>query len=715
MNDLNWIWLPAERFPDLQEADGIASPASPGQRKFAVAEFTFDALLPAPCVSIRILVSADTTYRLALNGRDLCSGPTPVGGDWLPLPRCQRYYADELVFDSLGPQPTTRLAFLATVRLGCIRGTDSSLGHGGFALRAVARLADGSEQTFETGPHWRARHLRAWVDPKHFDGTIAPSEWTPAAPVPDRWHAVAAPIPVRTETPVDPASGGAITVAPGAVAEGVAEYPRIHAADLVVSADGPCTVELRVFEHDASHPHNFHSFQHGAPSWRVRSLAPHSVGGFQILVKNASADKPVSVRASIVAMHYPVEAEGSFTCSDPGLTKVYDVCKWTLRICRQHMHLDSPRHQEPLACTGDYYIESLMTAFVFGDMRLAALDVRRTAGMLEVNDGRLFHTSYSLIWLLMLRDVYLFTGDRALLTDCLPALDKLLTRFRTYLGSNGLIENPPDFMFVDWLVVEGHSMHHPPKGLGQTVLNAFYHGALHAAAWIAEELDDSVRAAALRAEATALKKAFNEQLFDADRRFYIDGLNTPQAECKPWLPENPATLRHHSRHANALAVLFGLRTGDAARNLLRNMLASDLPEVQPYFMHFVLEAVEACGLFPEHGLSILRKWIPLVETCDKGLQEGWFAPQADYHFDYSHAWGGTPAYQLPARMLGFRMLQPGFREIALAPRLFDLDWADIAMPTPFGMLRCRMQKGAEPVLEIPAGLHVRLLRDNVPD
>ena len=75
-----------------------------------------------------------------------------------------------------------------------------------------------------------------------------------------------------------------------------------------------------------------------------------------------------------------------------------------------------------------------MTAFTYGDMRLAAFDVRRTAELLLYNDGRIFHTTYSLIWVLMLRDVYQYTGDAALLSDCADALALLLKRFEGYLG-----------------------------------------------------------------------------------------------------------------------------------------------------------------------------------------------------------------------------------------------------------------------------------------
>ena len=138
--------------------------------------------------------------------------------------------------------------------------------------------------------------------------------------------------------------------------------------------------------------------------------------------------------------------------------------------------------------------------------------------------------------------------------------------------------------------------------------------------------------------------------------------------------------------------------------MLERTLDSDMQEVQPYFMHYVLEAMEKCGLFEKRGLGILRKWIPLAEECPRGLKEGWIAPQADYGFDYSHAWGGTPAWQLPVRLLGFKMLEPGFAKISLSPRLCGLEWFDISMPTPKGMLRCRLEKGKPPQVDLPAGL-----------
>lgn len=353
-----------------------------------------------------------------------------------------------------------------------------------------------------------------------------------------------------------------------------------------------------------------------------------------------------------------------------------------------------------------------MTAFCFGDMRLAAFDVERTADLLCLQEGRLFHTSYSLIWVQMLYDVYQFTGDLKLLEYCSKALTLLLERFHGYLGENGLLENAPDYMFVDWMVVEGYSLHHPPKALGQTCLNAFYHGALKTAEKICLILGDDSAAKRYESLARHLKESCKKLLFDETRGLYFDGLSTP-SETNEWLPAN-IQLKHFSKHSNILAALYGLCQGPDAVSLMERVVQDDtLTDCQPYFMHFYLEALKKTGLFSKYGMSLLGKWKDIVKNCDKGLQEGWYLPEEGYSFDYSHAWGGTPAYQLPCALLGFVMEEAGFKKISLCPQLFGLSSAHITMPTPYGMICCRMEEGKEPVISVPEEIPYSLRGSNI--
>ena len=436
-----------------------------------------------------------------------------------------------------------------------------------------------------------------------------------------------------------------------------------------------------------------------------RGFTLRSVGQLRLRLQNDS-DAPVCLSAQLVTSCYPVTVQAHTVTSDERLDRVLEVCAHTLRWCRQSHHLDSPRHCEPLACTGDYYIEMLMTAFTFGDQRLSAFDVRRTAQLLRYRDGRMFHTTYSLIWVQMLWDVYRLTGERELLADCETALELLLARFESYLGENGLLETPPDYMFIDWLCPDGISMHHPPKALGQTCLNLFYFGALRTAAAIYEELGQQTAAGRCADAAQRVRMAILQNLWDAQRGLFFEGLNTPTPEemLYQYLPQN-VEKRYYRRHANILAAYFGILPPEDCRALLRRVWQQEeLGEVQPYFMHFWLEAIYRCGLREEYTLPLLEKWKTAVEECPMGLPEGFYKPEPTYRFDHSHAWGGTPAYAVPLALTGLEILQPGFGRIRLSPSLLGLESAVVEIPAPQGMITVSLHRGQEPVIRLPQGI-----------
>ena len=617
MNDHAWIWLDPGLYPEYQNSryNSFSPDAPPGARalRYGVAEFRHAIHADKDIVRVDLRVSADAAFRLWINDGWVGSGPPSAGGDFLCTGEPPYQYASRFSVSGCG----RGLHILAQVQLSPLVGCVFSFGHGGFFLEAVATLEDGTRMAFQSGPDWQARLNPAFRAPGEYDGRSKPEPWHAACRTDPVWRLSDAPIPALEERVVHPSGEGAMTVAAGGQAEQVFLFERIHAGHVLldVAGDGRdrflCEAEVTCFELRE---------QGGTREWVMadgplsfRSLALHSIGGYRIRVENRG-NVPVTVTPALMSVCYPVTAAGDCRTSDEGLNRVYDVCSWTLRICRQSLHLDSPRHQEPLACTGDYLIQTLMTAFTFGDMRLAAFDVQRTADWLVANDGVMFHTSYSLIWVQMLETVFRFTGDRMLVDRSLPALRALLERFHGYMGDNGLLEHAPNYMFVDWLVEEGYSLHHPPKALGQTCLNAFYHKALTTAAELYRIMGDC-------------------------------------------------------RSADVCATRA--------------------------------EAVEKTGLFARYGMDLLSLWRPIVDECGKGLKEGWFAPEEGYSFDHSHAWGGTPAYQLPCRLLGFRMLEPGFRRIELSPNLYGLAWAYVTMPTPYGMIRCRMQAGMEPEIEVP--------------
>jgi hypothetical protein len=172
------------------------------------------------------------------------------------------------------------------------------------------------------------------------------------------------------------------------------------------------------------------------------------------------------------------------------------------------------------------------------------------------------------------------------------------------------------------------------------------------------------------------------------------------------MPQN-VEKRYHMPHSNILCALYGLCDDATARRLVRKVVSDrEWGAVQPYFMHFLLQAVDRLGLRDELTLTILEHWKAPVRECPKGLVEGFIAPEPTYSFDHSHAWGGTPLYALPKHLLGLEIIEPGYKTIRLNPSLLGLESACVEVPTPHGILRVQMQQGKSPAITAPAEITI---------
>ena len=500
-----WIWLNREKYPDFQNTK-YAGLAGDGDYQYAVAEFKREYKFDKKVEFVKIRFSGDAEFRLYFGDAIIATGPVSVGGDFLgnDMPR-GAHYASMMTL----PVDSDTFSFFAQVKLKPVAICEYSKGHGGFMLTGWVTFDDGTETVITTDSTWQARLNRSYLGPHRglpdaFDSRILPEEYADAEVIPNIWHCEDAEIPVRTEERITP-DGVPLKLAAGESKEFILELDRIYAGfiELHVQTRGILNVRMNALERVGDGDYEEKCIFDRDSVYRGFQL--YSVGGLVIKAENTS-DSEALITPVVISTCYPVETEAKTTTSDKELNDVLDVCAHTLKYCRQMIHLDSPKHCEPLACTGDYYIESLMTLFSFGDMRLAEFDVKRTAELLRNNGGRMFHTTYSLNWVQILYDVYLHAGRRALLDECRDALVMLLDLFETYVGDNGLIETPPDYMFIDWIFIGDISLHHPPKALGQTCLNMYYYGALGTAAKIFSVLGNDQIAERYAAMAEELKQ-----------------------------------------------------------------------------------------------------------------------------------------------------------------------------------------------------------------
>lgn len=706
-----WIWVDDEKYPDIQRSRvNFMAPQPEGQR-FAVCAFRYKKKLKDIPRQVVFSVSGDTAFRFWCNGEYVGSGPVAAGGDF----ECPRQMPYVYYTDFTYTTDSDVLEIYAEVKLGSSVMTEYSCGGGGFILSAQAFFKNGSSQILCTDEKWECRPLNFHLSDQRADYTLPEEKWGKAKESAIQRNLKPSPLEPIAEETVIPCDFAEFTVPAGETAVRLFELDKIYAAYPVIAVKGASGAKITVdaVEIEGSEKRAGEIVAVGDITYRFFRL--FSVGSLRITVSN-EGDTPVTVtEVYAISASYPAATtlsgeirenrEGDFLCSDGYLNRLYEVCRHTERICRQSLHLDSPLHQEPLACTGDYMIENHIDAYAFGDLALSRFDIVRTAQILRLKGAKMFHTTYSLIWVQMLYDYYTYTGDMTVFDETYDELGLLMERFNTYMGSSGVLENAPNYMFVDWVETDGYSLHHPPKALGQTVLNAFYYRALTLSEAIAGIVGDDAAVKKYHRRSASLRTSYNRCFYDIERKLYFSGSNSGDTTLAPpyhWLPENPLK-RYYGVHENVLSVLYGLCAPFERQALLVRALEDEsLTPVQPYFMHFVLDAVYESGLWSRYGMKLLQKWQVCLARTEKGLAEGWDA----FKGDFSHAWGGTPAYQLPARLSGLRILSPGFSRISLKPELYGLDSAFIRIPTRYGAIEIDMKKGESPRITVPNGITV---------
>lgn len=688
-----WIWLGKAAHPDLQTSPPTYYCDRSDYDGYCVAEFTRDYSYASSVQKIKVDICADTAYRLWIDGAYVGSGPVYSGGDnSSTVASDRRFYSTY----ELHPAGDT-LSMRVLVRKNPTIMAESSAGVGGLILSCKVYYTDGTADSFFTDETWDVRPLPSRKSDTETDYTAEAPEWEKAERVSYPVPIYRSPIPNLSEEQVFPENRTMYICPPHSRARFYVDFDRIYSAYLLFSCDGEDYTVTAGASEIEDEPYQTETITaKGGIAYFSKQYASYGKAIFDV-ENNGDDDVRIS-EVSLLYRHYPVTRRGTFSCSDSDVNAVWDLCVKTLEICRQDLHLDSPRHREPLGCTGDYYVQSLMEYYAFGDMALTRFDIIRTANYLLLNDGRMFHTSYSLIWVMMIYDYYAYTGDTSVLADTEAAMEKLLDRFAGYVGKNGVIDSAPNYMFLDWITVGGFDLHHPPRALGQAALNAFYYRALDLASRLCAIRGNNKLRSKYRIAADSVKKAFNACFYDESRGLYFAGLGGKRkSEENEWLPEN-VSKKFYLRQVNALAVLFDICDTSVAKKLAERVVADKtLGEVQPYFMHYIFDVAYKYGLFEKYGMDMILRWKQLVEECPKGLAEGW----GDFKGDHSHAWGGTPAYQLPRAMLGLEMVGAGFSEIRLSPKLLGLEFADISVPTPYGDIKCKLVRGKPPVIEVP--------------
>ena len=420
-----------------------------------------------------------------------------------------------------------------------------------------------------------------------------------------------------------------------------------------------------------------------------------------------TADEPLTILDfRYRATGYPLEVKTSFTASDASFAPIWDISVRTLRRCMHETYMDCPFYEQ-LQYAMDGRSEILYTYAISADDRLArqAMEAfrlsQRPDGLLNCDAPTATSNvipGFSIYYLLMVYDHMMYFGDKALVKQHMPAIDRMLDFFDSHLTEMGMVGKVGGLLmrsrywsFIDWTAkwdtgVPGAGL----KGSGSITMESllYLYGLQHASK-LAGFIGRQGLAEEYAQRAEAVKNAILAHSMGAYKgvRMVQDG---------PGVEE-------YSVHCQVFGILTGVLTPSEGKAALQSAVGDpDLPQASVSFAFYLFRALEECGWY-EKTDDLWNLWRKMVRdnltTCVEN--------DTDERSD-CHAWASLMCYEMPAVILGVRPAEPGFGKVLISPQAGVLTEACGEVITPKGLVKVAWKKDENGMCrvnyELPEGL-----------
>lgn len=398
-------------------------------------------------------------------------------------------------------------------------------------------------------------------------------------------------------------------------------------------------------------------------------------------------DEPLTLDSlTLRETRYPLESEADFTASDERLLKIIPLAIRTLQMCSHETYFDCPFYEQ-LMYAGDTRLEVLTTYTLSHDDRLPRKAVwmfhasRLLSGLTQSrypSKVRQVIPPFSLWWIGMVHDFAMYRGDLALVRAVLPTVRSVIDAYLSYRNSDGLVQAPPGWNFMDWVPGKdsGWVSGIPPGGMDGVngSINMLFALALTYAAKLEEGCGEPEMASrALRLAGEQFSRTCTT-FWDEGRGLYAEDLDKTR----------------FSEHSQCLAILSGLDTPARVERMAEGLLnAPDLARTTIYFTHYLFETYRLLRR-PDALIGRMQLWFDLEQLGFKTLLEHPEPSRSD-----CHAWSSHPLFHYFGTLLGIRPATWGFTEVEITPLLGALTQIKGSMPHPKGEITVDLRRAED--------------------
>jgi alpha-L-rhamnosidase len=552
-----------------------------------------------------------------------------------------------------------------------------------------------------------------WETPR----SLGPGAMREAQDAPTRWELVQDPLPAMEHKIVD--AGVPVR------AEGITPLPSFPAAPLEIAANSHVTLlldhrtlqtaypeltlsggrdaEVRVTYSEALYDAQGKKGNRNEIEGRhIQGITDHFISGGQsravfvplwwrtwryLQIEVRTHSEPLTLNALRAWFSaYPFADNAKVAGDIRDLDRIWQTGWRTARLDAHETYMDAP-YWEQLQYVGDTRIQALISYVVSGDTRLARQaitnidDSRTPEGITESRYPSglpQFIPTFSLLWVNMLHDYWLYVDDLQLVKNTLPHTRTVLDWYAGHLRPDGLLGEVKWWEFADWTANYKYGVPPQEPDGGSTFLTLQFVEALQAAAEMEGKFGSQERVREYQEIIRRASEALNRESWDTERGLYSD---TPAR--KSW-----------SKQANVLAVMLDVAPRDQQQAILKRVLAAKnhestvvdgktvpaMSEMSYYFRFYLNRALEHAGLGDMY-LSQLEPWYKML---DLGLST-WAETPEPTRSD-CHAWSASPNYDLLTIVAGIRPGAPGFKTVRIEPHLEGLHQFTASMPHPNGTI-----------------------------
>ncbi len=391
--------------------------------------------------------------------------------------------------------------------------------------------------------------------------------------------------------------------------------------------------------------------------------------------------------------HRDLKRIGSFECSDPVINEIFDIAGYTVELCMQH-HLWDGIKRDRLVWIGDTHPELLTINALFGKDKCITEALDFCAKKAPVPSWINCMPTYSLWWLCIASDYYLFNDDTAYVESKRNYIEGLVNKFDELIDADGNFNLPEEdnSYFLDW-----QSAGHEERIGGVYALCSY---TLEKCKLLYSALGN------------------DESIIDN----MLSRLKKPNDPCS-------------FKQVNAFKVLAGFAD---AKEMLPHQTKGGAEGFSTFMSYYMLSSIAKAGATAE-ALDIMKTYYGAM--LDLGATTFWedfemdwaknAAPitrlasdgEVDVHASYGkhcyknyrhslcHGWSSGPVPFIMENILGIKVLAPGSKKISITPNLCNLEWATGTYPTPYGEVKVTLKKeNGETTIEVTAPKEIEIIK-----